>query len=244
MLYKFRRRARLPLILLLGVFCCTMAVLPALAGQGDVSGGGKNNPLSMESSSPADGQKNVALPVEIKCSFSKNVVNMTVSDNNKKCFALYSADGKKVPVEVVMADDQVDPENRRNIVLRPLQGLEPGTTYTVKVAPELQSKSGVNLGEEVVITFTTAGEGKATTAASLGEKAGTDQEKTPAPMNNTNSEKDSQEKTAAEPEAEDVTQPDAEKKSGPDWKRGQVLAAALLLLAGVAYMFYRIQKNK
>ena len=48
---------------------------------------------------------------EIKLSFNKNVVHMTVCDDNKQCFALYAEDGTAVPLEVIMADDQMEPEN-------------------------------------------------------------------------------------------------------------------------------------
>ncbi len=148
---------RKTLIITLAILCSIILVLPVLAGQGDGSGGGKNQPLAMLSSSPADGQKDVALPVEIKMTFSKNVVYMTVRDNNSKCFTMYSQDGKQVPIEVIMADDQIEFDKRRDIVVKPLQELQAGTTYMVKVAPQLESKSGVNLGKETTLSFTTAG---------------------------------------------------------------------------------------
>lgn len=82
---------------------------------------------------------------------------MTVCKNNKKCLALYAADGSKIPVEVIMADDQIEPEKRRDIQLKPLQSLEPATSYTIKISPELRSKSGVTVGREITVSFTTAG---------------------------------------------------------------------------------------
>ena len=115
---------RKTLIITLAILCSIILVLPVLAGQGDGSGGGKNQPLAMLSSSPADGQKDVALPVEIKMTFSKNVVYMTVRDNNSKCFTMYSQDGKQVPIEVIMADDQIEFDKRRDIVVKPLQELQ------------------------------------------------------------------------------------------------------------------------
>jgi hypothetical protein len=126
-------------------------------GQGDGSGGGKDQPLSLTSSIPADGQKDVSPTTEILLSFSKNVVYMTVCENNKKCLALYAADGSKIPVEVIMADDQIEPEKRRDIQLKSLQSLEPATSYTIKISPELRSKSGVTVGQEITVSFTTAG---------------------------------------------------------------------------------------
>lgn len=129
----------------------------AKAGSGDGSGGGKDNPLSLAESSPANGEQDVPLASEIKLSFNKNVVHMTVCNENKKCFALYAAGGSAVPVEVIMADDQMEPEKRRDIVLKPQQELAPGTAYTVKIASALRAKNGTTLGTETVVTFTTCG---------------------------------------------------------------------------------------
>jgi methionine-rich copper-binding protein CopC len=157
MRWKMTNDLRKALIIALVLLCSIMLALPILAGQGDGSGGGKNQPLALVSSIPADGQKDVALPGEIKMTFSKNVVYMTVRDNNSKCFTMYSQDGKQVPIEVIMADDQIEFDKRRDIVVKPLQELQTGITYTVKVAPQLESKSGVNLGKEATLSFTTAG---------------------------------------------------------------------------------------
>lgn len=143
----------LPLLLCV-IFALMLTVRPTLADDG--SGGKKNNPLVLNSSSPSDGAKDVPVQTEISLNFSKNVVHMTVRDENKKCFSLLDANGKSVPVDIIMADDQVEPEKRRDVCLKPLQDLEPGAVYTVKVAPSFQSKSEVTLGEELKISFTTA----------------------------------------------------------------------------------------
>lgn len=127
------------------------------AGQGDGSGGGKDQPLALALSAPADGQKDVLTTTEILLTFNKNVVHMTVCENNKKCFALFTAGGSQIPVEVVMADDQIEPEKKRDVRLKPLQGLEPATSYTISILPELQSKSGAIAGQEILVSFTTAG---------------------------------------------------------------------------------------
>jgi methionine-rich copper-binding protein CopC len=145
-----------------------LTALPALAGNGDGTGGGKGEPLRLVSSTPADGQKDVSLPVEIKLTFSKNVVHMSVNDNNRNCFSLYTSAGSAVPVEVVMADDQVEPEKKNDVVLKPLQSLQPGTEYVVKISPELQSKSGVTLESQVSVVFTTAAAGAGNTGAAAG----------------------------------------------------------------------------
>ncbi|MFX4262141.1 Ig-like domain-containing protein [Pelotomaculum propionicicum] len=147
---------RLSLTFVMIVIVMLMTALPVFAGNGDGSGGGQGEPLRLDSSSPYNGQTGVSLPLLISMTFNKNVVNMTVSDNNLSCFSLYAADGSKVPVEVIMADDQIEPEKKRDVALRPLQELKPGAAYTVKVSSALQAKSGVNMGSDLTITFITA----------------------------------------------------------------------------------------
>ncbi|HAG11360.1 MAG TPA: hypothetical protein DCK76_08290 [Desulfotomaculum sp.] len=152
-----KTKGRFISILLAAVFCLAAMAAPALSGQGDGSGGGQDDLLTLVSSTPSHGQKDVELSVLIKVSFNKNVINMTVSDNNRKCFSLYSADGLLVPVEVIMADDQIEPEKKRDIAVKPLHDLKPGTSYTLKISQELRSKSGVCLEKPVSITFVTKG---------------------------------------------------------------------------------------
>ena len=81
---------------------------------------------------------------------------MTVRENNKKCFSLWS-NNQQVPIEVIMADDQIEFEKRNDVILKPLQTLKAATTYRVEIAPQLESKSGVNLGQKTTVSFTTAG---------------------------------------------------------------------------------------
>lgn len=138
---------------LLIVFLCLIVAVPVLAENG--SGGGKNNPLSLESSLPSDGQEGVVLDTQIKLSFSKNVVNMSVKDNNLQCFKLLKGD-ETVEFEVQMADDQIEPEGKRDIILIPKDNLQANAEYTVVVSSELQSKSGSTLGREMKIRFKTA----------------------------------------------------------------------------------------
>jgi hypothetical protein len=149
-------------IIFLFVIFMVLAVMPAIAADGDGTGGGKGEPLSLVSSSPYDGQKDVPINVLITMTYSKNVVNMTVSENNLKCFSLYAADGSMVPTDVIMADDQIEPEKKNDVSLKPLQDLKHNTAYTVKVSSDLKSKSGVTLADDLTITFTTV---KSTAAA-------------------------------------------------------------------------------
>lgn len=160
---KFRQESSSSLVLALVVLFCLFLTLPVLAegGSGDGSGGGHNTPLGLASSNPANGASNVAVNTQIKLTFNKNVINMSVKDNNVKCFALYN-NGQQVPISVIMADDQIQPEYKREITIAPQQSLQPGNSYTLKISPELQAKSGAVLGQEVKVSFTTAG-GKSVT---------------------------------------------------------------------------------
>jgi len=127
----------------------------AWADNGDGSGGGKNNPLVIESTIPANGATGVENLEYIIITFNKNVVYMTVRDHNMQCFSLWLGD-QRIPAEIIMADDQIEREKRHDVLIKPLQPLQPGATYRVEIAPEVQSKSGVNLGKKTSISFTMA----------------------------------------------------------------------------------------
>lgn len=167
-------RLGIGIIAVLAALLCVFVAVQPPAGESGEAGDGKSSPLRLVSSSPADGQTDVPLQVEIKLSFSKNVVNMRVKDGNMRCFALYSADSSRVPADVRMADDQIEFEKRRDVILVPVQKLQPGTAYTVKVSPELQAKSGAKMGEPAAITFVTA--------AGAGPSGGKAERRTAAPV--------------------------------------------------------------
>lgn len=126
-----------------------------VAGEGDGSGGGKTEPLSLESSTISDNEKNVDLDREIRLTFSKNVVNMTVKDNNATCFSMTDEKGDVVEINVIMADDQVTPQERNDIVIQIDEGLKENETYTLLINKDLESKSGINLDSPITLTFST-----------------------------------------------------------------------------------------
>lgn len=134
--------------------------------EGDGSGGGQNQPLTLVSSSIADGATGVPLKPQIKLTLSKNIVNattidsgnMTVRDHNMQCFSMQTASGTKIPIDIYMADDQVDFEARNDAVITPKANLDPGTSYSVVVSKDLEGKNfSAKTGQEIRITFTTAG---------------------------------------------------------------------------------------
>lgn len=141
------------------LFCLLLPGFAAAAdgdGGGDGSGGGKQQPLVIESVVPADGSAGVALTPEIKITFNKNVCYMTVRESNRNCFSMWTGN-TRIPIEVIMADDQVEREKRNDAIVKPLQKLQAGTLYRIEIAPNMESKSGVTLGQKATVTFTTAG---------------------------------------------------------------------------------------
>lgn len=125
-------------------------------GSGGGNGGGSDEPLTIVSSTPADGETSASVSDPIKLEFSKNVVNAEVKDGNMAAVVLYK-NGTPVAAEVTMADDQVEPDLRNFITITPSSPLEPGTEYQVKIAGTLTAKSGAALGEEKTLRFKTAG---------------------------------------------------------------------------------------
>jgi hypothetical protein len=136
------------------MFFVHLGTAPLWAGDG--TGGGQGQPLAVVTSLPASGATEVSNLDSITVIFSKNVVYMTVRENNQKCFTLWQGQ-EAVPVEIIMADDQVEFDKRNDVVIKPYQPLQPGCSYRLEIASELESKSGVTLGEKTTISFTTAG---------------------------------------------------------------------------------------
>lgn len=139
----------LALVAMLAVFCPA-----AMADNGDGSNDGKNVPLMLVSSDPGNGSAGVTLDASITLGFNKNVINMSVRDNNRGQFSL-SGNGQAVPFSVIMADDQMEPEMKRIITIAPRGPLAPGTTYSLTIGSGLTAKSGASLGSDVIVTFTT-----------------------------------------------------------------------------------------
>ena len=92
---------------------------------------------------------------ELELFFSKNVVNMMVSENNKKCFSLFNDAKELVPVEIRMADDQIEREKRHIVKVIAQNPLEPGKSYQLIISPDLEAKNGIKLEKQVKINFVT-----------------------------------------------------------------------------------------
>ncbi|MBR0113061.1 MAG: Ig-like domain-containing protein [Clostridia bacterium] len=143
---------------LAAVFILLTLIVSAFAEGGDGSGGGKDIPFQFVSSSISNGAENVDPGTSIVLGFNKNVVNIAVRENNMKCFTLKDEDGKQVPIEIIMGDDQVEPthEVKRTVTVKPKSSLEYSTEYILKISKDLQAKNGSYLEKDSYISFTTA----------------------------------------------------------------------------------------
>lgn len=112
--------------------------------------------LDLVESKPKNADQGVALDSEIYLLFDKNVVNFKIKDNNARCFTLLDDRNQVVPIEVIFADDQIEPEKRNEITVKPQELLKSGTTYKLEVSPELQAKNGTSLEKKLAISFVTA----------------------------------------------------------------------------------------
>lgn len=139
------------------IIIAALMILSALASATLIFAEEGNNPLFINECTPVDGSSNIPTDTEIKINFSKNVVNLSVKDTNLKCFSMKDNEGNVADVNVVMADDQIDRENRNDIILVPVNGLEEEKEYTITISSNLTAKNGNTLGEEKTITFSTVG---------------------------------------------------------------------------------------
>ncbi len=118
-----------------------------------IMAGGKS--LSLKKSIPEAGTVNVTVDTVIILEFSNNVVNLNIQSINKLCFNLENREGENIPIEVIFPDDQLEPEKKRIISLKPVGALEKSMDYILLIDGGLQSKNGQILGKDIVVNFTT-----------------------------------------------------------------------------------------
>lgn len=111
-------------------------------------------PFQLVESTPENSAVDIELNVEIKLLFNKNVVNFSVKDNNANCIKLYDEGGQAVSAELIFPDDQVEPEKKREIYIKPTE-LNENTKYTIEISKDMLAKNGSTLGETVFVSFTT-----------------------------------------------------------------------------------------
>lgn len=142
-----------------------LALLPVsvFAEGGDGSGGGNSQGLglnrniapTLEKSSIADNASGVPLNPTIQLDFNKNICNVTVLANNKKCFHLTDADGNAVAIKLIFPDDQVQQDYKKQAFLIPLEDLKPNASYQVAVDSTLRAKNGTLIDNAHTFGFTT-----------------------------------------------------------------------------------------
>ncbi len=134
----------------------TVLLIPASAfasggGNGNGTGGGKEEALRVESASIEDGAV-LASDEAITLVFSKNVVNSKVAESNMALFHVLDSNQNEVTIEVIMADDQVEPDKKNDVVIQFPQGLANGT-YTLTAQKGITSKSGDVMDKDYTLTF-------------------------------------------------------------------------------------------
>lgn len=112
--------------------------------------------LALDSSSVTNGQTQVSVTASIDLVFSNNVINATVRENNMGCFSLMRGNDQ-VAIDIVMADDQVQPDLKRIIHIVPKQALEKGQSYKLILTHALAAKNGSTLEKDITIAFKTEG---------------------------------------------------------------------------------------
>lgn len=139
------------------------AASPVFAGNGDGTGAGDGNgdgknrdiPLTLESSSVQDGDRDVALNETIQLNFNKNICNITILANNKLCFHLTDAEGNPVAIKLIFPDNQVQKDYKREVFIQPAENLTPDTDYRIAVDNTVMAKNGTVIDNAHTISFTT-----------------------------------------------------------------------------------------
>ena len=110
--------------------------------------------LTLTAISPEDGR--IGAEDSITLTFSNNVINEAVRDNNIGAFTLYDADGGIVPIDVILADEQINPDAKRLVSVKPVAALETGGEYTLVISDRMQAKNGSHTEAAYRIAFTVA----------------------------------------------------------------------------------------
>lgn len=122
--------------------------------------------ISLVEGGQAQDAADVPTQPKFKLEFDKNVVNSTIWEINRNCFSLVSENGEDVPVSVTKVDDTIDFSQRNYIFVQPVSALSLGTSYTLKISPDLKAKNGVS-----TLGGTTSGQGLSISFNTLGQAA-------------------------------------------------------------------------
>lgn len=141
----------------------TLIPTSAFADNDDGTGGGngqglgknKNIPLTLVRSSVSNGDSNVETNPTIQLDFNKNICNVTVLSNNKKCFHLTDENGQAVAIRLIFPDNQVQRDYKQQVFLQPVKDLNKNASYKVSVDSTVTAKNGTSIDNAHTFTFTT-----------------------------------------------------------------------------------------
>lgn len=140
-------------------------------GEGEGGGQNQDEPLVLVTCNIQNNQPDVPADAVIQLEFSKNVVNLSVAENNKKRILLSDEKGSSVPIEIQMGDDQIDPTVKRKITIVPEKELEQGKSYQLTIESGFMAKSGARLPSPIIIPFQTEGAEIAVENSSLSKES-------------------------------------------------------------------------
>lgn len=124
-------------------------------GGGGGKGGGSSEPLTVSAASIEEGAS-IAAGDSITLTFSKNVCDSAVREANAGLVSLATVEDVAVEADVVLADDQIEPEKKNDITVTPKAPLAPGS-YVLTAKAGITSKSSDVLAQDYLLTFTVEG---------------------------------------------------------------------------------------
>ena len=148
-----RKAIQLLIIFILMITASSFAF--CLEGEGEGGGLNSGDPLVLVTSSPIQNQTDVPVDSVIHLEFNKNVVNMSVAENNKQCFNLTDGEGQSIDIQVRMGDDQVDPTIKRMVDVIPAAVLTEEEKYTLTISQNFTAKNGTSLTAPITLDFYT-----------------------------------------------------------------------------------------
>lgn len=203
-------------------------------GSGDGTGGGKEEALTVESASVEDGA--VLTPEDtITLVFSKNVVNSSVKENNLPLFVVTDDNGAAVEITVTMADDQIEPDKKNDVVIAPADTWAEGA-YTLTAQAGITSKSGDVMEQDYTMTFSVTGTVDDAAVPEDTMDAATD----PSPEDTADTAEPETAEDAATTESETMTPVAAEETAAQEQESNTTMivgvVAVVVIVAGAAYV--------
>lgn len=211
-----------------------MLSITAQAAGGDGTGGGKAEALTVESASVEDGA--VLAPEDaITLVFSKNVVNSSVKETNLPLFTVTDDSGAAVEITVTMADDQIEPDKKNDVVIAPADTWAEGA-YTLTAQAGITSKSGDVMEQDYTLTFSVAAAADSTAVPE--DTMDTTAEPTPEDTTEAAEPDTAEDAGAAESE---TTTPDATGETSTQEQKSNApmfigIAVVAVIVAGAAYV--------